>query len=107
MPISDSEFWYNTYSIVVYLFNEFLNLTISRCLFQGRKGTFNVTSWDRKTTAVVYVHSTVLKELPKMYHYRFHFPRAWSRGQWLRFLGENSARFQLWKFDIIEHIVYK
>ena len=67
LVVSDSEFWYNTNSIIVYLFNGFFNLTISRCLFQGRKGQFNVTSGDRKTTAAVYVHSTVLRELPKMY----------------------------------------
>ena len=67
LAVSDSEFWYNTNSIKVDLSNEFFNLTISRCLFQGRKGQFNVTSWDRKTTAAVYVHSTVVRELPKMY----------------------------------------
>ena len=67
LAVSDSEFWYNTNSIMVYLFHEFFNLTISRCLFQGRKGQFNVTSWDRKTTAAVYVHSTVVREPPKMY----------------------------------------
>ena len=67
LAVSDSEFWYNKNSIIVYLFNEFFNLTISRCLFQGRKGQFNVTSWDRNTTAAVYVRSTVLEELPKMY----------------------------------------
>ena len=67
LAVSDSEFWHNTYSIKVYLLNKFFNLTISRCLFQGRKGEFNVTSWDRKTTAVVYVRSTVLRpELPMM-----------------------------------------
>ena len=68
LVVSDSEFWYNTKgSIIVYLFNEFFNLTISRCLFQDRKGKFNVTSGDRKTTAAVYVRSTVLRELPKIY----------------------------------------
>ena len=67
LVVSDSEFWYNTISIIVYLFNEVFNLTISRCLFQGRKGEFNVTSWDRKTTAAVYVHSAVLRELPMIY----------------------------------------
>ena len=61
LTVSDSEFWYNTNSINVYLFNEFFNLTISRCLFQGRKGHFNVTSGDRETTAAVYVRSKVLK----------------------------------------------
>ena len=67
LAVSDSEFWYNTNSIKVYLFNMFFNLTISRCLFQGRKGQFNVTSGDRKTTAAVYVRSTVLKGQSKMY----------------------------------------
>ena len=67
LAVSDSEFWYNTNSIEVYLFDEFFNLTISRCLFQGKKGQFNVTSEDRKTTGAVYVRSTVLRELPRMY----------------------------------------
>ena len=67
LAVSDSEFWHNTYSIIVSLFNEFFNLTISRCLFLGRKGEFNVTSWERKTTAAVYVRSIVLGELPMMY----------------------------------------
>ena len=67
LAVSDSEFWYNTNSIIVYLFNEFFNLTISRCLFQGRKGQFNVTSRDRRTTAAVYVRSTVWKAQSKMY----------------------------------------
>ena len=67
LAVSDSEFWYNTNSIKVYLSNEFFNLTISRCLFQGRKGQFNVTSWNRNTTAAVYVRSTVLKGRSKMY----------------------------------------
>ena len=53
LAVSNSEFWYNTNSIKLYLFNEFFNLTISRCLFQGRKGHFNVTSGDRETTAAV------------------------------------------------------
>ena len=67
LAVSDSEFWYNTNSIKVDLFNEFFNLTISRCLFQGRKEQFNVTSGNRKTAGAVYVHSTVLKGQSKMY----------------------------------------
>ena len=67
LAVSDSEFWYNTNSIKVYLSNKIFNLTISGCLFQGRKGQFNVTSGDRKTTAAVYVRSTVLKGRSKMY----------------------------------------
>ena len=67
LAVSDSEFWFNTNSIKANLSNEFFNLTISRCLFQCRKGQFNVTSGDRKTTAAVYVRSTVLKGPSKMY----------------------------------------
>ena len=65
LAVSDSEFWYCANSIKVLLYNEFFNLTISRCIFQGRKGQFNVTSGVRNTTAAVYVRSPALKELSK------------------------------------------
>ena len=60
IAVTDSEFWYNAKSILVNLFNEFFNFTISRCLFQGRKGRFKITSDDRNTTAAVYVNSSAL-----------------------------------------------
>ncbi|KAL9956296.1 hypothetical protein ACROYT_G037758 [Oculina patagonica] len=59
LVVTDSEFWYNKYSIFVYVFNEFFNLTISRCLFEGKKGRFKVISESRNTTGAVYVWSTI------------------------------------------------
>ena len=64
LAVTDSEFWYNAKSILVYLRYEFFGFTISRCLFQGRKGRFNVTSLDRNTTAAVYVNSTTSTTFP-------------------------------------------
>lgn len=61
LAVSDSEFWYCANSITVYLSNKFFNLTISRCIFQGRKGQFNATSGDKNTTAAVYVRSPLSK----------------------------------------------
>ena len=59
LVVTDSEFWYNKRSIFVYLFNEFFNLTISRCLFEGKKGRFKVISGLRNATAAVHVWSTI------------------------------------------------
>ena len=59
LAVIDSEFWYNENSIIVNLSNEFFNFTISRSLFQGRKGRFNVTSEDRNTTGSVYIISRI------------------------------------------------
>ncbi|KAJ7362046.1 hypothetical protein OS493_013134 [Desmophyllum pertusum] len=50
LEVTDSEFWYNKKSIFVFLFNEFFNLTISRCLFQGKKGQFKIATEARNTT---------------------------------------------------------
>ena len=66
LAVTDSEFWYNGNSILVQLFNEFFSLTISRCLFQGRKGRFNVTSEDRNTTGAVYIIARTLRRLSRM-----------------------------------------
>ena len=66
LAVTDSEFWYNGISILVNLLNEFFNLTISSCLFQGRKGRFNVTSRRRSTVGAVYVHSRTLRRLPRL-----------------------------------------
>ncbi len=66
LAVTDSEFLYNRKSIHVYLFNEFFNFTISRCLFQGGKGRFNVTSVVTSTTGAVYINSTDIKEFGRM-----------------------------------------
>ena len=55
--VTDSEFRYNTKSILVMLPNEFFEMTIARCLFQGAKGRFHVTSDDRNATGAVFVRS--------------------------------------------------
>ncbi|KAL9956299.1 hypothetical protein ACROYT_G037761, partial [Oculina patagonica] len=66
LAVTDSKFLYNVNSIVVYLFNEFFNFTISRCLFQGRKGRYNVTTERTSSTGAVYVHSTSSRRLPRL-----------------------------------------
>ena len=37
-------------------------MTILRCLFQGAKGRFNVTSENRNVTGALYVHATTLRK---------------------------------------------
>lgn len=59
LEVTDSEFWYNKKSIFVFLFNEFFNLTISRCLFQGKKGQFKIATEARNTTGAVHVWSII------------------------------------------------
>ncbi|XP_078347157.1 uncharacterized protein LOC144632393 isoform X3 [Oculina patagonica] len=66
LAVTDSEFWYHAKSIYVYLFNEFFNFTISRCLFQGRKGRYNVTSERRTSAGAVYINSTDTNGLRRM-----------------------------------------
>ena len=51
---------HNAKSIIVNLFNEFFSFTISRCLFQGIKGRFDVALNKGKSIGVVYVNSTTL-----------------------------------------------
>ena len=62
LAVTDSEFWYNKRSIFVYLFNEFFNLTILRCVFQGKRGPF-VTRISRNETGTVQVWSTLNKRI--------------------------------------------
>lgn len=57
LAISDSEFLYNNFSVFVKLFNEHFTINISRCLFQGKVGRFNITSEDRNISGAVYVKS--------------------------------------------------
>ena len=57
LSINDTEFLYNTKSVIAYLFNEFFTLTISKCVFRGKVGRFNVTSEDRSTMGAVYIKS--------------------------------------------------
>ena len=59
LVVTDSEFWYNENSIIVNLSNEFFNFTITRSLFQGKKGRFKVTSEDRNSTGSVYIISRI------------------------------------------------
>ena len=55
LVISDTEFFYNTISVLACLFNGSFTLNISRCVFQGKRGRFNGISGDKKSTAAVYV----------------------------------------------------
>ena len=54
--ISDPEYLNNSESVsVVVLYKGVFALNISRCIFQGKMGRFNGTSWDKTTMAAVYV----------------------------------------------------
>ena len=54
--ISDPEYFNNSESVsVVVLCKGVFALNISRCIFQGKMGRFNGTSWDKTTMAAVYV----------------------------------------------------
>ena len=54
--ISDPEYLNNSESVsVVVLYKGVFTLNISRCIFQGKIGRFNGTSWDKTTMAAVYV----------------------------------------------------
>ena len=57
LVINNTEFLYNNYSVVAHLYNEFFLLKISRCVFEGKVGRFNVTSEDRKMRGNVYIFS--------------------------------------------------
>ena len=61
LVITDSEFLYNEVSVFVLVFNEVFTVKISRCVFQGRVGRFNVISDSRRSNASVYIKSTTLK----------------------------------------------
>ena len=54
---TDSKFRYNAKSILVMLPNDFFEMTVSRCLFQGAKGRFHVTNDDRSIKGAVFVRS--------------------------------------------------
>ena len=54
---TDSEFRYNAKSIAVKLPNSIVETTILRCIFEGAKGRFNVTSFDRNLTGAVIIRS--------------------------------------------------
>ena len=54
---TDSKFRYNIKSILVMLPNDFFEMTVSRCLFQGAKGRFHVTNDDRSIKGAVFVRS--------------------------------------------------
>ena len=54
--ISDPEYLNNSESVsVVVPYKGVFALNISRCIFQGKMGRFNGTSWDKTTMAAVYV----------------------------------------------------
>ena len=54
--ISDPEYFNNSESVsVVVLYKGVFALNISRCIFQGKMGRFNGTSWDKTTMVAVYV----------------------------------------------------
>ena len=54
--ISDPEYLNNSESVsVVVLYKGVFALNISRCIFQGKMGRFNGTSWHKTTMAAVYV----------------------------------------------------
>ena len=56
LVISDPEYLNNSESVsVVVLYKGVFALNISRCIFQGKMGRFNGTSWDKTTMAAVYV----------------------------------------------------
>ena len=55
LVISNSEFSNNSESVFVVLHKGVFTLNISRCIFQGKIGRFNGTSWDKTTMAAVYV----------------------------------------------------
>ncbi|XP_068762692.1 uncharacterized protein [Montipora capricornis] len=57
LVISDTQFLYNNISVFVQLINEHFFINISRCLFKGKVGRFNLTSEDRKVFGSVYVRS--------------------------------------------------
>ena len=57
LVITDSEFVNNTQSVFVGLFNRFLILNISKCVFQDKVGRFQAMSWNRETRAAVYIKS--------------------------------------------------
>ena len=62
LVITDTEFLNNTFmSIFAHLSNDFFILKISRCVFLGKKGRFNVTSDGRSGIGGVYVKSTTLQ----------------------------------------------
>ena len=54
---TDSKFRYNAKSILVKLPNDFFEMTVSRCLFQGTKGRFHVTNDNRSIKGAVFVRS--------------------------------------------------
>ncbi|XP_022782377.1 uncharacterized protein LOC111323321 [Stylophora pistillata] len=54
---TDSEFRYNAKSILAMLPNAIVETNISRCLFEGAKGRFKVTSDLRNATGAVFVRS--------------------------------------------------
>jgi len=57
LVINSTEFLYNNYSVAAHLYNEIFFLKISRCIFEGTVGRFNVTSEDRKMRGNVYIFS--------------------------------------------------
>ena len=57
LVITGSEFFDNTKSVFVYLFNRFFILKIAKCVFQGKVGRFQAMSWNRKTRGAVYIRS--------------------------------------------------
>ena len=57
LAATDSKFRYNAKSILVKLPNDFFEMTVSRCLFQGTKGRFHVTNDNRSIKGAVFVRS--------------------------------------------------
>ena len=55
--ITDSEFFNNTQSVFVNLFNRFFILKISKCVFQGKVGRFQAMSYNREMQGAVYIRS--------------------------------------------------
>lgn len=56
--ITNSEFLYNDMSVFVWVYNEFFNVKISRCVFKGKVGRFKITMEERKIRGSVYIRST-------------------------------------------------
>ncbi|PFX30608.1 hypothetical protein AWC38_SpisGene4558 [Stylophora pistillata] len=65
---TDSEFRYNEKSILAMLPNAIVETNISRCLFEGAKGRFNVTSDHRNVTGAVFVRSQASVVIPYPIH---------------------------------------
>ncbi|PFX30609.1 hypothetical protein AWC38_SpisGene4559 [Stylophora pistillata] len=61
---TDSEFRYNAKSILAMLPNAIVETNISRCLFEGAKGRFKVTSDLRNATGAVFVRSQASVVIP-------------------------------------------